>query len=392
MELEERPKFTGKKGEVQFSKGLEGIIVGESTKSYVDGDKGVLIYHGLKIEEVCEKSNFEEICCLLLHDKWPTAVECERWRKVMAQYREIPEPVYEFLKNTPKYNLHPMAVMRSAISLLGLYDDEAEDDSPGAQERKAVRLISRVATVAAALGRVRRGQEPIHPRKDLTQAANFLYMYVGKEPDKFEDDVFDDMLLLHADHECNASTFTTVVIGSSQSDIYSSITGAIGSLKGPLHGGANEEVMYMLDEIGEPEKAEAWITDAIAKKKKIMGFGHRVYKTYDPRAAVLRKYAEEVTRRAGTQKWLKIAEIVEKTMIAKLGPKGIYPNVDFYSGVVMASLGIETAMFTPVFAVGRMPGWVSHYLEQLQDNRIFRPRFQYVGPLNGTAYVPIDKR
>lgn len=389
---EERPKFTGNKGETQYSKGLEGIVVGESTKSYVDGDKGVLIYHGLKIEEVCEKSNFEEICCLLMHDKWPTEAECERWRKIMAQYREIPEPVYEFLKNTPKYNLHPMAVLRSAVSLLGLYDDEAEDDTREAQERKAVRLISRVATVAAALGRVRRGQEPIHPRKDLTHAANFLYMYLGKTPDRFEQEVFDDMLLLHADHECNASTFSTVVIASSQSDIYSSITGAVGSLKGPLHGGANEEVMYMLDEIGEPEKAEPFILDAIAKKKKIMGFGHRVYKTYDPRAHVLRKYADEVTRRAGTQKWLKIADIVEKTMISKLGPKGIYPNVDFYSGVVMSSLGIETAMFTPVFAVGRMPGWVSHYMEQLQDNRIFRPRFVYIGPLNDTHYVPIDQR
>ncbi len=389
---EERPKFTAaKKGDVQYSKGLEGIIVGDSTKSYVDGDKGVLIYHGMKIEEVCEHSNFDEICFLLMYDRYPKEDEFERWKRLLAQYRDIPCEVYEFIRSIPKYNIHPMAVMRTAVSMLGLYDDEAEDDSKEAQERKCVRLISRVGTVAAALGRVRRGQEPIHPKKDLGYAANFLYMYLGKLPDKFEEDVFDDMLLLHADHECNASAFSTVVVASSLSDIYSSITGGVASLKGPLHGGANEEVMHMLEEIGSADKAEAFILDAVARKKKVMGFGHRVYKTYDPRAAVLKKYAAEVTKRAGTQKWVEMAEIVEKTMIQKLGQKGIYANVDFYSGIVMASLGIETAMFTPIFAVGRMPGWVSHFMEQMADNRIFRPRFLYVGPLE-EHYTPIEKR
>jgi len=387
----EKKKFLGKKGEVRFSKGLEGIVACESTKSCVDGDKGVLIYHGLKIEEVCKKSNFEEVCYLFIYDRWPRKNEFNMWKRHLAQYREIPAQVYEFIKETAKYNVHPMALLRTAVSLLGLYDEEADDDSLEAQERKAARIISRMSTVVAALGRIRNGKEPVLPSKELGHAANFFYIYHGREPDRFEEEVFDDLLILHADHECSASTFTTIVIGSSLSDIYSSVTGAIGSLKGPLHGGANERVMMMLDEIGEASRVESYITDAIAKKRKIMGFGHRVYKTYDPRVAVLKKHALEASKRAGMKKWLNIAEMIQKVMVKKLGHKGVFGNVDLYSGIVMASLGIDTAMFTPIFAVGRICGWAAHYLEQLSDIRIFRPRFVYTGPLK-EHYVPINKR
>jgi len=384
-------KLTAKPGEVEFPKGLEGIIARESTKSFVDGQKGWLIYHGFTIEELCKNSTFEEVSYLLLHDKLPTKAELDAFTGELKQYREIPDGVYDLIASAARYNVHPMAILRTAVSALALYDDEADDASWDAQERKALKLISRMATISAAIGRARRDLEFIHPRSDLGHAANFLYMLLGEEPDDLLERVMDVILILHADHGCNASTFTSIVIASSQSDLYSAVTGGIGSLKGPLHGGANERAMAMLDEIGEPEEAERKILDKIAKKEKIMGFGHRVYKAYDPRAAMLKGYAEEITKRAGTEKWLRIAEIIERVMIEKLGKKGIFPNVDFYSGVVMSSMGIERALFTPIFATARVSGWVAHVLEQLADNRIFRPRFIYTGPME-EKYVPLEER
>ncbi len=384
--------IVAKPGEVQFPKGLEGAIARETTKGYVDGKQGKLYYHGISIEELAEHSTYEEVFYLLMYDKLPSKEELSILDMRMRQYREIPDAVYEFIKDRASgYNVHPMSVLRTAVSMLAPFDDASEEQSMAAAEREAIKITSRMATITAAIGRARRGLAPIHPDFNLPHAANFLYMYLGEEQDDFMNRLMDVLLILHADHGCNASTFATLVVVSTLADMYSGVVGGISALKGPLHGGANERAMAMLDEIGDEENAEAWILDAIAKKKKIMGFGHRVYKAYDPRARILHSYAEEITRRAGTEHWLRIASIIERVMIEKLGAKGIFPNVDFYSGTVMSSMGVERKLFTPIFATGRVAGWTAHAVEQLKDNRIYRPRFIYVGPVN-VAYTPIDER
>ncbi len=386
------PELVAKPGEVQFAKGMEGVIARETTKSYVDGKNGKLYYHGIPIEELAENSSFEEVAFLLLYDRLPTESEFEYFKSRMVQYREIAPEVYDYIiKASGRYNDTPMSVLRTAVSMLASFDDSAEEDSLPAHEREAIKLISRLATIAAAIGRARHGLEPIHPRPDLSHAGNFLYMLFGEAPDPFYERVMDVILVLHADHGCNASTFATLVVKSTLSDMYSSIVGGISALKGPLHGGANQRVMKMLREIGEPDRAEEWVLKALAKKRRIMGFGHRVYKAYDPRARILHGYAEEVVRRAGTEKYLHMAEIIERVMIEHLGKKGIFPNVDFYSGVVMSSMGIDKDLFTPIFAMARVAGWTAHALEQRMDNRIFRPRFVYVGPVID-HWVPMEER
>jgi citrate synthase len=284
-----------------------------------------------------------------------------------------------------------MTVLRTGVSMLAAFDEEGEEDSPAAEQRRAIQIVSRMASLSAAISRVRQHKPILPPRKDLSHAANYYYMLFGEPPDTFLSRLMDVLLILHADHECNASTFATVVVKSTLTDTYSAVVAGIGALKGPLHGGANERVMEMLEEIGSDENVEAWLDRAMAQKMRIMGFGHRVYRTTDPRATILHGYAREVTRRAGTERWLRMAEKMEKIMVEKFGQKGIYPNVDFFSGVVMASLGIETAMFTPTFAVGRSAGWVAHAQEQRQDNRLFRPRFVYVGP-ESEPYLSLPER
>ena len=385
-------KLVAKPGEVEFAKGMEGVIARESTKSYVDGENGKLYYHGIPIEELAEHSTYEETFFLLLYDRLPTEPELAFFKERMVQYRDLPDDVYEFIARAARrFNSHPMAVLRTAVSMLALFDESAEEDSLPAHEREAIKITSKLATIVAAIGRARKGLEPVRPRPDLSHAANFLYMLFGEAPDPYYARVMDVILILHADHGCNASTFATIVVKSTLTDMHSSVVAGIGSLKGPLHGGANERVMKMLQEIGEPERAEAWVLRALERKQKIMGFGHRVYKTYDPRARILHDYAVEVTKRAGTEKYLKIAEAIEKVMVERLGQKGIFPNVDLYSGVVMASMGIDTALFTPIFAVARVAGWTAHALEQRIDNRLFRPRFVYVGP-ELEHWVPLEER
>jgi len=377
---------------VEFAKGMEGVIARESTKSYVDGENGRLYYHGIPIEELAEHSTYEETFFLLLYDRLPTEPELAFFKERMVQYRDLPDDVYEFIARAARrFHSPPMAVLRTAVSMLALFDESAEEDSLPAHEREAIKITSKLATIVAAIGRARKGLEPVRPRPDLSHAANFLYMLLGEAPDPYYARVMDVILILHADHGCNASTFATIVVKSTLTDMYSSVVAGIGSLKGPLHGGANERVMKMLQEIGEPERAEAWVRRALERKQKIMGFGHRVYKTYDPRARILHDYAVEVTKRAGTEKYLKIAEAIEKVMVERLGQKGIFPNVDLYSGVVMASMGIDTALFTPIFAVARVAGWTAHALEQRIDNRLFRPRFVYVGP-ELEHWVPLEER
>ncbi len=385
-------KLVAKPGEVQFPKGLEGVIARETTKSYVDGQNGRLYYHGIPIEELAENSTYEETFFLLVYDRLPTEGELEYFKSRMVQYREIPPEVYDYIcRASSRYNDTPMSVLRTAVSMLASFDDSAEEDSLPAHEREAIKITSRMATITAAIGRARRGLTPVHPRPDLSHAANFLYMLFGEEPDPYYARVMDVILILHADHGCNASTFATLVVKSTLSDMYSSVVAGIAALKGPLHGGANQRALKMLQEIGEPENAEAWVLKALEKKRRIMGFGHRVYKAYDPRARILHDYAVEVTKRAGTEKFLKMAEIIERVMIERLGKKGIFPNVDFYSGVVMFSMGIDDELFTPIFATSRVAGWTAHALEQRVDNRIYRPRFVYVGP-EIDHWVPLEER
>ncbi len=384
-------KLVAKPGEVEFPKGMEGMISRESAKSFVNGAEGFLCYTGISIDQLAENSTFEEVCYLLIYDALPNESELAEFNQRLLQYREIPDFTYETIYGMPAYSTHPMAALRTAVSTLSAFDEASEEDTPLALERAGISLIAKLPTIVAAIARSRQGLEPVHPRADLPLAANFLYMYTGEEPDPLYAKVMDIILLLHADHGCNASTFTSIVATSSLSDMYSSVVAGICSLKGPLHGGANERVMRMLNEIGTVDNAESYILNAIARKKKIMGFGHRVYKAYDPRAAILHGYAKDVTKQAGTEKWLEMAEIIERVMIDKLGKKGIYPNVDFFSGTVMASMGIEPSLFTPIFAMGRVPGWVSHILEQRADNRIYRPRFIYTGPMD-VDYVPMDER
>ena len=377
----EEVKLVAGPGEIPYAKGLEGVPVGESTKSFVDGMGGKLVYHGHPIEELCEKSTYEEVFYLLLHDRLPKESELKDLERLMRSYCEIPADLYDLIaKQAPRYGVHPMSVLRTAVSALAAFDETTEDDTPSEQCRQSIRIVSKIATIAAAVARARQGKPMLSPRADLTHAGNFFYMLTGSAPDKFYEDLMDVLLILHADHECNASTFATVIVRSTLSDLYSAVVAGIAALKGPLHGGANEEVMRMLQAIGSLENVERFLEDAMSQKLRIHGFGHRVYKIMDPRASILRNQAREVTRRAGTEHWLETAERIEKVMADKYGQRGIWPNVDFFSGVVMASMGIETAMFTPIFAVGRSAGWTAHALEQWADNRIFRPRFIYVGP------------
>ncbi len=388
----EEIKLVARPGEIAFSKGLEGVVVAESTKSFADGLGGRLVYHGHPIEELAEKSTFEEVFYLLMHDRLPTGGELEEVSQLLRQNRELPPQVYALVEELAGLQgVHPMTVLRTAVSILGAFDENAEEDSPAADQRHAIQIVSRMATLSAAIGRVRQHKPVLHPHPDLSHAANYYYMLFGKPPDSYMDGLMDVLLILHADHESNASTFATVVVKSTLTDTYSAVVAGIGALKGPLHGGANERVMEMLEEIGSSENVEAWLDQAMAQKKRIMGFGHRVYKTTDPRATILHSYAREATRRAGTERWLRMAEKMERIMVEKFGQKGIYPNVDFFSGVVMASMGMETAMFTPTFAVGRSAGWVAHAWEQRQDNRLFRPRFVYIGP-ESEPYLPLPER
>ncbi len=385
-------KLVAKPGEVEFPKGMEGVIANESRKSYVNGLEGKLYYEGITIQDLAEHSSFEETFFLLLYDRLPTADELAILKHRMTQYRNLPNEVYELIETVSAgYLAKPMAVLRTAVSMTALFDEAAEEETDMAFEREAIKITSRMATIVAAINRVREGKPIVQPRADLSHAANFLYMMRGEEPDEFDTKVMDVILVLHADHGCNASTFATLVVTSTLADMYSAVVGGISALKGPLHGGANQRVMKMLNEIGSADNVESWLADAVAKKKKIMGFGHRVYKAMDPRAVILHGYAKEVTKRAGTEDWLVMAEKIEKFMIEKLGQKGIWPNVDFFSGVVMSSMGIDDELFTPIFAVSRSAGWTAHALEQRANNRIYRPRFVYVGPAT-QEYVPIDER
>jgi citrate synthase len=368
------------------TRGLEGVVATTSTISSIIDD--TLTYVGYNIDDLAENATFEEVVYLLWHRKLPNKQELEELKAQLAENSSIPKEVINHFKTYPIDKVHPMAALRTAISLLGLYDEEADVMSADANYRKAIRLQAKISTVVAAFARIRKGLEPVEPRKDLSFAANFLYMLTGEEPNEVAVEAFDKALVLHADHELNASTFTARVCVATLSDVYSGITAAIGALKGPLHGGANEAVMKMLTEIGTLENVEPYIRKKLENKEKIMGFGHRVYRQGDPRAKHLKKMSEKLTKLVGQPHWYEISTKIEEIMNST---KPLPPNVDFYSASVYHCLGIDHDLFTPIFAVSRMSGWLAHILEQYENNRLIRPRAEYTGPTKQT-YIPIEQR
>jgi citrate synthase len=370
------------------AKGLEGIIANSTGISDVLGDVGQLIYAGYDINELAGKTSFEEIIHLLWYGELPTKAQLDTLNQALRSQRELPAGVVEFLKTAPK-NAAPMDVIRTAVSMLGLYDANIEDSSVERNRERAVSITAKVGVIAGYFHCARQGK-PLPPvRSDLSEAAHFLYLLNGTVPTPEAEGTLDIAYVLHADHGMNASTFSARVTIATLSDMYSAITSAVGTLKGPLHGGANEGVIHMLEEIGSEENVDPWITDALTQKKKIMGIGHRVYKVLDPRAPHLRNMAVKLTEQLGEPKWIRMSERIATIMKER---KGLNANVDFYSATVYYSLGIPTDMFTPIFAIARTAGWTAHVLEQLADNRLYRPLSEYVGPAVGKKVKPIAER
>jgi citrate synthase len=369
------------------NQGLEDVVVSTSGICFIDGDQGRLLYRGYDIHDLVAGSSFEETVYLLWHGKLPARRELEQFRKALAAGRRLPPKVMALLKSLPR-KADPMDAVRTGVSALGVYDPDGPDDSREANLRKAIRIQATVPTLVAAWARLRKGKAPIAPNPRLSLAENFLYMLSGKRPSALQARAMDTALILHADHELNASTFAARVTVATLSDMYSGVVSGIGALKGRLHGGANVGVIRMLLEIGDVEKAEAWIKSALARKVRIMGFGHRVYNTEDPRATHLRRLSEALGREAGDLKWYEMSRIIERVVKEQ---KGLNPNVDFYSASAYYVMGIDPDLYTPIFVVSRVSGWTAHILEQQDNNRLIRPRAEYTGPRQAT-YVPVDRR
>lgn len=373
---------------VSSGAGLEGVVATSSAICYIDGDKGVLSYCGFNINELASHASFEEVVFLLWNGKLPTQAELTTLRNKLVAERELPAEVTAFLKSVPK-NAVPMDVMRTAISLLSLYDPTAADMSNDANVAKAVKLLARISTLVTSFDQLRNGRAVIPGDPSLGYAANFIYTLTGKKPDDVMRRVFDVALILHADHELNASTFAARVTAATLSDIYSSVTSAIGALKGPLHGGANEAVIQMLLKTKSPDEAVAKVKSDLANKVKIPGFGHRVYQVLDPRAIHLKALSEQLGKNTGHTDLYEKSSRVEQAVSEA---KGLNANVDFYSASCYYSLGIPVDLFTPIFAVSRMSGWTAHILEQYRNNRLIRPRADYTGLPDGQPWVPVEKR
>jgi len=363
--------------------GLEGVLVNHTALSYVDGLQGKLYYCGYAIEDIVEHLTFEGAAYLLLHGELPTRSELAKFKDELAQERNLSIHLKGMILLTP-HTAHPMRVLQTFLGLLAAHDSELDDKSPPAMKRKAIRIIAKMPTLICFFHSIRSGKEPINPRPDLGHAANMLYMLRGDSPTVDEAKVFDTALMLHMDHGCNASTFATRVVASTEADIYSAVISGIGALSGPLHGGANERVLEMFREVGDFENIKSYVDDRITRGTKIMGFGHRVYKTWDPRALVLKKLAKTIIQESPeAEKELAFAEQFAEVTLGKLKEKGkqsIYPNVDFFSGVVYQILRLPFDFFTATFAIARVVGWIAHFFEQRQNNRIYRPRLQYTGP------------
>ena len=369
------------------AKGLEGVVAASTRLSDVRGDIGQLIYCGYDINKLAGNVTFEEIIHLLHHDHLPNREELDELKGLLAAKRELPKGVVEIIRKFPK-DTPPMHAIRTAVSALGCFDPEADNDSMDENRLKALRLIARIPIITAYFHRHRQGKILLPPEPSLGEAANFLYLIDGEKPSAEKINTLDMCYVLHADHGMNASTFSARVTIATLSDMYSAITSAIGTLKGPLHGGANEGVIKMLQEIGSLDRVDAYIGDALEQKKKIMGIGHRVYKTLDPRAPHLKRMAQVLSAKIGEPKWIQMSDRIAEIMLKE---KNLHANVDFYSATVYYSLGIPTDLFTPIFAISRTAGWTAHVLEQLSDNRLIRPQSQYAGPV-GLKVRPIDQR
>ncbi|TKX53684.1 citrate synthase [Halorubrum sp. SP3] len=377
----------------ELKRGLEGVLVAESDLSYVDGEVGKLVYRGYDIEDLARGASYEEVLYLLWHGSLPTADELDAFAADLAAERDVDDDVIETVRALADAGERPMAALRTATSMLSAYDPESDESDEEATLRQGRRITAKIPTVLAAFERVRQGEEPVAPDPDLSHAGNFLYMLAGTEPDAVSEETFDMALTLHADHGLNASTFTAMVIGSTMADVYSGVTGGIGALSGPLHGGANQDVMEVLHEIDASSKDPVqWVKDTREDGGRIPGFGHRVYKVKDPRAKILEEKLRDLAESSGDTKWLDYTTAIEEYLTDQgLVEKGIAPNVDFYSGSVYDSLGIPVDMYTPIFAMSRAGGWIAHIAEYQADNRLIRPRARYTGP-EDAEFVPLDER
>lgn len=375
-----------------YAKGLEGVVAAESNICRIDGQEGKLYYRGYSIQDLAAHSSFEEVTYLLLYEKLPTAKELEDFTRRMRDGRGIVAPIRQMIRSFP-LGAHPMELLQSVISYLSSYVDHKIQHSAYCNCRDTLHQIGQLPTVVAAYQRFKDAKPFVEPRADLNHGANFLYMLRGSEPEEYEGKIMDTALLLHAEHGFNASTFTARVVASTLSTCYCSISAAIGALFGSLHGGANEKVLSMVEEIGSADKAEAWVESALEKKQKVMGMGHRVYKAKDPRAIIMEDFLKELSEKKGDSRYYDILKEVERVFRDRMEEKGkpIYPNVDFFSGAVYTMLGIPKILFTPIFAMARASGWLAHILEQRQDNRIYRPTSIYHGP-EGREFVPISAR
>jgi citrate synthase len=377
--------------EPEYRPGLADVPAAESAVSFIDGKRARLEYRGIAVETLARESTFEETTWLLLKGSLPTQKQLADFDDALRRHRKLPYKLIDLLKNLPESG-HPMNALQTGVAALGTFHPEARNVADAELNwESTLRLIAGLPTIVAAFHRLRGRDEPLAPREDLDHAGNFYYMLHGREPSPAVRKVIDACLIVHAEHTMNASTFAARVTGSTLADPYAVVCSAVGALSGPLHGGANEEVLAMLDQIGSIANVRPWLEKAIATKAKVMGFGHRVYKVKDPRATVLQELAENVFAETGRPEQYEMALELEKAAAGTLGSKGIYPNVDFFSGTVYQALGIPRDLFTPVFAVARVAGWLAHWLEQLQNNRIFRPEQVYVGKTD-VAYVPLGKR
>ncbi len=379
-----------------INKGLEGIYVAETKLSYIDGENSRLYYVGYSIEDLAKYSTYEEVAFLLYYYRLPTKSEYELFKAVMRESREIPDEVLSIVRNMVRRKAHPMDILRTAVSALSALDPEIDQRSREADIRKALRILSKAPSIIAAMYRFSRGLDYIEPRNDLDHAANLIYMMHGKKPSEFEAKVLDTIFILHAEHGMNASTFASLVTASTLADIYAAVVSGISALKGPLHGGAAEAAYWQYKEIGSPDNVEAWVKNALDRKRRIMGMGHRVYKSYDPRAKIMKELDREVANKFGGEaaQLYSIATKLEEVALRELSKRGkvtIQPNVDFYTPIAYTALGIPPELFTTIFAASRIVGWTAKVIEYVENNRLIRPLDYYIGELD-KKYVPLDQR
>jgi citrate synthase len=371
----------------EIERGLEGVVIAKSAITFIDGQQGILRYRGIDINELAAKSNFEEVTYLLWNGKLPNKTQLSEFKKELATHRPLPTEVLKLLRGLPRGAI-PMEVARTAVSYMALFPRKKGETFEQYNRRKSLQLTATLPTIVASYERIRKGKTPIKPDPKLGHAANFLYGLWGKKPDEASRAAFDTLSILYADHEMNASTFAAVVAISTLADLGGAVTSAIATLAGPLHGGSNQRVMEMLEEIGTKDKVEEWIESELAAGRKIMGFGHRIYRTYDPRARILKAIAEKLVTERGNRKWFNLAEEVERVIMEK---RKLWPNIEFWAAVVLNALGVPRDLMPAVFACNRVSGWIAHIYEQYADNRLIRPLTEYVGPAQ-VPYVPIDQR